>query len=411
MSSLNQFLDKYESALEALADDQQQPIKDKVLAVLKVRDNIQKLAVDRYEDDPDAMFKLMEMDRILKTKALEITRKVNLADWRDSYSPSDKSWWWFLDDQEVRGDPLLRFLSVALLVLIIPLAWEIIKRFWSGAPDTISILGTILTLISLASPFIKLRKRFQYPFVKFEHSSEIMIILSFVGLIALLVARLWFLPGPLATHYNNAGAAERAAGDLNQAQQYFQRAAALNPGRVVPYHNIAEAYLDAGLENQALMWFEKAIECDTNFAPAYRGLGALYNQQGRYLEAEHVLLAGLNIQSTASDEVLQQVTYYELLANLGWSYWGQGKPDLAQTVFNSALSLEEELKAMGMKNGTEYRLAIPHFYLAQIYEQAGSLDLAQLQWEECLRLLDQADWRQSERYQIAQQHLQDLIDN
>ena len=107
---------------------------------------------------------------------------------------------------------------------------------------------------------------------------------------------------------------------------------------------------------------------------------------------------------------LHKVTHYELLANLGWSYWGQDKIDLAQKILENAIALEEELQELEKLDGAEYRLSLPHFYLAQIYEEDGELALAQQQWEESLRFLDPTDWRHSERVFIAQQHLQSLLD-
>ncbi len=104
------------------------------------------------------------------------------------------------------------------------------------------------------------------------------------------------------------------------------------------------------------------------------------------------------------------VTRYGLLANLGWSYFGQGKTELAELTLMQAIEMEDELKQVGEAIGAEYRLALPHFYLAQIYEQAGDRQNAIVQWEECLRFLDATDWRQQERHFIAKQHLLTLID-
>ena len=45
----------------------------------------------------------------------------------------------------------------------------------------------------------------------------------------------------------------------------------------------------------------------------------------------------------------------------------------------------------------QYRLALPHYYLAQIYEQLARTTEAYQQWEDCLRLLERGwahqEWR------------------
>jgi tetratricopeptide (TPR) repeat protein len=226
----------------------------------------------------------------------------------------------------------------------------------------------------------------------------------------LLVVNQWILPYPMAEAYNNSGVRELAQGNLAAARQSFLRASALNADRVVPYYNIGRAYEEAGSLNEAGEWYQRAIEEDANFAPAYRGLGQVYNEQSQYAAAEEVLIAGLAMSMDEVEEVTARITRYELLANLGWSYFAQGKTELAQQVLISALKMEAELKQIGEARDAEYRRALPHFYLAQIYEEAGDLPNAILQWEECLRFLDANDWRQQERHFIAQKHLQALTE-
>jgi tetratricopeptide (TPR) repeat protein len=419
-TNLKQTLDNFRSSLEALQSAQPLPTAKDVLTALIARDKAQTLIADSTQDAPEALFRLIELDATLKKQAPRIAQTIKLADWRASLLPPETAWWWFLDEQETErnkhNETLQYIIAGTLLVLAIPLALEIIQRLWQGAPDRISIWGTLLTILLTASPFVKQGREIaqglleRLPFVKPNYRAQIMITMSGIALVVLLVARLWLVPGPLTTYYNNAGITAQAAGNLSLAQQMFQRAAALNPDRVVPDYNLAEAYVNTGLGDKATQWYQTAIERDANFTPAYRGLGELYNQQGEYAKAENILLAGLSVRPGNADNVTEKVTNYELLANLGWSYWGQNKLELAQATLESALNMEAELKTLGDAHGTEYRLALPHFYLAQIYEQAGNVVQARQQWEDCLRFLDQVDWRQRERYLIAQQHLLALPD-
>ena len=82
------------------------------------------------------------------------------------------------------------------------------------------------------------------------------------------------------------------------------------------------------------------------------------------------------------------VARYELLADLGWSYFAQEQHGLAQKALEEAIDLEAQLERFEDEGGARYRLALPHYYLAQIYEQLDRPADAYRQWEDCLRLLE-----------------------
>lgn len=415
-TKFSQLLNKYQTALETLKNAQPLPSENLILVVLQARDQLQVLLADKTEESPQEIFQLIELDEQLRKQREKINKVIDIKIWRGSVLPSDSAWWWFLDesiDKNRRQIEVVRnIVTGTLMVFVISITIEIIQRFWTNTSDTISVAGTLLILLFTASPFIKQGQEVsewllkQLPFIKPRNISDIRIFSAILALGTLLVFRLWILPGPLATYYNNYGLKVREAGNLNKAQQMFQRAAALNPDRVVPYQNIADAYKELGFEDQAIEWYQKAIERDVNFAPAYRGLGEVYNRKGEFLQSEAVLLASLSLEPGYANETVEKITKYELLSNLGWSYWGQNKTDLARSTLEAALSLETDLKKIGDSQGVEYRLALPHFYLAQTYEQLDEKKLALQQWEESLRFLDEADWYQRERYFIAQQHLE-----
>lgn len=145
-----------------------------------------------------------------------------------------------------------------------------------------------------------------------------------------------------------------------------------------------------------------------NFGAAYSGLGHLHNSQGEFAQAEKVLLAGLACTYNAHDTALETVTRYQLLADLGWSYFAQERLDRAQETLEAAIALEGELKVLGEQRGAEYRLALPHYYLAQVYEQSGRPQDAIRQWEDSLRYLDQENWADRDWIATALSHLQEL---
>jgi len=419
-TSFAQALEDYSDALRAMQDGKPMPTTREVIAALTARDHLQTLIADKTQDGPEALLRLFQLDNELRGQAPRIEKVIKLAEWRASLAPPETAWWWLSDKQgaerQKRDTVWLEVLTGTFLVVTTSLALEIIKRLWEGVPDTISILGTLLTILLTTSPFVKQGRELtqallaRLPFARASQHAGIMAIMAGTTFAVLLVVRLWLLPGPLTNYYNNRGVTAARTGNLSLAEQMYRRAAALNPDRVVPTHNLAEAYRNHGLDDKAVELYQQIIERDASFTPAYRGLGELLNQQGEYAAAERVLIAGLNVRAINADGATEKATRYELLANLGWSYWEQKKLKLAQGALEGALDLEAELKTLGAARGMEYRIALPHFYLAQLYEQAGDVDRAQQQWEDSLRFLNQTDWRQRERYLITQEHLQTLLD-
>lgn len=401
-------LARYEESLQALSETPKSQVD-----VLLARNQVDHTIRRELSISVDVIQRIEQLDQQLRSKAGLFSAE-NLALWREIIHPDEKAWWWVIDKQSAEKDKQnnlpWEIASGTLLVLTTPLLLDIIKRLWNGAPDAVSVLGTLLTLLLTASPLVKQGRQiatalFQSVIkLRPERQPRVMAWMSLTAFLLMLFLQQWVLPYPLATYYNNRGIVAHVKGNIQDATELFQRAAALNPDRVVPYYNLAEAYQQIGFSKQAQGWYEKAIERDSNFAPAYQGLGQVYNENGDFIAAERILTAGLQAVFT-SDEVTMKVTKYGLLSHLGWSYFGQNKLDLAQEVLLDALALEPDLKILGDSQGVEYRLALPHFYLAQIYELAGDVENAKLQWEECMRFLDAGDLRQKERVLIAQQHL------
>jgi tetratricopeptide (TPR) repeat protein len=214
----------------------------------------------------------------------------------------------------------------------------------------------------------------------------------------------------MARSYNNTGIDDLAQGNIAAAQQAFLRAAALDPDLVVPSYNLAEIYVQIGALDTALSWYQRAIERDTNFVAAYRGLGHLYNLQGKPANAERTLLAGLDLATSdtaTQGDALAAAPRYTLLADLGWALFAQQRLARAQEALEEALQLEQRIAAH-QPPGTEYRIALPHSLLAQIYEQQGRRDDARRQWEDTVRLLDTQSWRDREQLAVARDHLHQL---
>lgn len=340
--------------------------------------------------DPTPSHRLVELDTHLRQLAFRQFRALaNLPAWRASFSPPETAWWWRLDQQleaDAQERDLLWYLvATTFTVASLTLSVEIIRRLWSGASDLLAIFGTVLTLLLTSSPLLKRGPELgQWIFRRLtwldpRHRGEMTAAAAALALIGVVLCLL-SLPH-LGTLYNNRGHSALAAGDLVAAERWFQGASALHPELPVPSYNLAEVYEQSGAPEEAISWFRAAISHDRLFRPSYYRLGAIYNRQGDYAQAEQVLLAGLNLSSPGEDQIARAVNDYLLLANLGWTFFAQERYTRAEAVLQEALQREAEIPA-------GERRALPHYYLARVACQLGRPDEAAPAIEATLRFVD-----------------------
>jgi tetratricopeptide (TPR) repeat protein len=410
--SLSTAIDQYEKALESTSDSTH------ILQCLLARDAVAAALQQTREPSPEQTQRLAALDTSLRQEVATVNPDT-IHDWCQALNRPDSAWWWFPDRQaeerEKRQDLLWVLLSSTLMGAATVLALELIKRFWDGAPDIISIAGTILIVLLTTSPLTKqgrdVARWLQGRVFRLRPQGRATAMMSMSLIALMLMVGAWLLLPWVARQYNNAGLEKLRAGSLAAAQRHFQRAIALSPDLVVPYYNLGDGYEQIGLYDDAASWYKKAIERDRDFIPAYRGLGHVYNLQGAFEKAEPILLAGLSLTPSTTDSELDKVvalSHYAVLADLGWTYYAQKRFERAQDVLEEAIRLEAEIKTLGEREGTEYRIALPHYYLAQIYEQLGLAEKAKQQWNDTLRLVGSDNWADREWVATAQQRLQTL---
>jgi tetratricopeptide (TPR) repeat protein len=353
---------------------------------------------------------LVALDQRLRQQAFRHPRILaTIAPWRDSLIPPDAAWWWKLDQQFEQhahdNDLPWYILAGACLLVTVTFAVEIIRRFWAGGPDFWVSTVTLLTVLLTGSPLLKQSQDLaqwslrRIPNLSPRYRGELSAGLA--GLALLLVGLLWFSLPQIGRWENNWGRQAINAGDLVEAERRLERAAALAPDLPVSYYNLAQVYLDSGRDDEAIRWLERSIERDRRFRPAYYSLGYIYNRRGDYEQAEPVLVAGLDrIENPTELQADQKRADYELLANLGWAYFGQGRMLRAREAFEDAVALEAEL-------GQGERLPFPHYFLARIYCQPGlpgfgssgaQDDAAKTEWTEALRYLNKDRWEHKDWY-------------
>ena len=203
------------------------------------------------------------------------------------------------------------------------------------------------------------------------------------------------------------------AGDLAAAEQDFKRAAAFDPGAFVLYeaeeavgsYHLANIYEEIGRLDKAIMWYQQALEQDINLGVAYNNLGRLYILQNNPDLAVQVLQAGVRQTpfppKVEADVEEEAIVRYRLLSNLGWAYYVLEQPTRARQVLEEAIALENQVDS-------NYRSAVPHHYLALIYEAQEAPQAAMAQWEESLRYVDESLPEQFDWEEIARMHLDKL---
>jgi tetratricopeptide (TPR) repeat protein len=396
--SLKVALGQYDQALEEASGDSQM-LHDALLA----RDRVEAALQEAKPPPTGQVRRLVELDARLRGQTANLSLK-DLSTWRQTIRPPDTHWWWSLDQAAEKGEaekdlPWV-LLTGTLLAFTIPLALEIIKRLWDGAPDTVSVFGTLLTVSFTSSPLTKRGREFarwllkRIPRLKRHFYAEAMAAMAVVAFVFVLTGRL-LLP-QLAEYYNDRGYDASRAGNLTTARRNFQRAVALDADMAEGYYHLGTVYEEIARPDEAIKWYQRALEYDLDLGAAYNNLGRLHILQGSPELAVPLLQAGL--RHTGSETELELVTRYRLLSNLGWAYHALEQPTRARDVLEQAVALESDLDAA-------FKSAVPHYYLALTYEALKQPEAAVQQWEDSLRYLDSEDpdqggWDETIRIQL-----------
>src|SRR5258706_4958382 len=271
--SVTQISNPIEITLAHYASNLKLPLQDtQILENLLARDAVAATLQQVKSPRSDQIQQLADLDVQLRERLADF-KLDTVARWRKTLDPPSSAWWWFpeiLADERGKNQDLLWFLvSGSLITLSAALTLDIIKRLWNGAPDTYSVIGTLLTLLLTASPLTKqgqelgnvLIRRMNW--IKPRWRAKAMLGSSLAAFALVLFG--WFLLPSLAQAYNNWGIAALQSGNVLAAQQDFQRAVALSPDLVVPYQNIADQYEQIGLYDDAAAWYQKAIARDQHF--------------------------------------------------------------------------------------------------------------------------------------------------
>ena len=121
-------------------------------------------------------------------------------------------------------------------------------------------------------------------------------------------------------------------GDVDGAQQSFQKVTRLAPDDARGFNALGNALASKGEAGEAYLMFRKAVEADALFAPAQNNLGIALAGQGKDGEAERAFR-----QAISSDP-----SYAEAYNNLGFLYLRAGAVQQAIPLFRKALGLRPD---------------------------------------------------------------------
>jgi tetratricopeptide (TPR) repeat protein len=346
------------------------------LAVLMARDVVQTALPDRTQASMESVLTLTRLDNCLKQHAAAITQVISLADLRDCFRPPSESWWWFLSPPTLpqrwdRYDWLWNTLSVICLAMALSLVVDISGRFLGGGPDTLgafAVIGqSLLTMLAAGGALTQAGREVsgriltslrlpQYFWAEVQLSFAVLLL---VGAILFSNALPW-----IASLYNNHGVEHYRAGRLGSAESAFKRALKLNPDAAGAHYNLGRLYEVLEENDQAQTEYKAALKGGLD--AAYNNLARLYLLKKQYVEAEPLLLAGL-------DHALDDNVKYSILKNLGWARWGLKDYAGAEDVLRRAIDLQPDK-------------APAHCLLAQVFEaQEEKQQEQQEEWKQCSR--------------------------
>ncbi|NJN95112.1 MAG: hypothetical protein HC875_13905 [Anaerolineales bacterium] len=273
------------------------------------------------------------------------------------------------------------------LLIVFYLAATLTLRLGSTLPESLSLIGLALVGLVVVSPAA----------VFLSQSPHRLKIMTVITLLASLILAWGWIGGlsTLANVYNERGIKAFGLKNIEAARRDFERAIALDAAPAF-YQNLAGIYESTDELPKAVEIYEQVIERDKNFTPAYQRLSYLYNRLGKFEAAQTKADAGLGLASQHAE--VDVAARYGLLSNLGWAYFEQAKIGPAQTTLEEAVALEEALKELNQTHGGEFRRTLPHYYLAQLYEQANLPAEAKVQWQEAWQFFNEAngdlhEWR------------------
>ena len=388
-SDLERAVSNYEKVLREL-QAAQPPKPEQVLAVLNARDVVQTAWSQSTHIPPDSQQKLLDLDNMLREQARRITQTqgVNLSQYRRSFFPPEKAWWWRLETEVPphfwdRWDWLWRGLTVAGWTANLGLLVDIVPRFigaGTGLLGTIAVaFPSLITLLQARSEltqtgkegFDRLLKRLQIP----EHFHEEARLGSTVLLLLFLVIFRANFPA-FSNLYNKKGLEKYQDGQFAGAESAYQQALAIDPDNFKANYNLGVLYEDLQEFDKAKTQYQLAVK--GNFVKAQNNQARLHILEGKPELAIPLLWNGIGNLDNEDQPSIRIV--YSLYKNLGWAFWKEEATEQAEEFLRLAIQIGESPEGIEKIQNR----GSAHCLLAQLLEEQQQKQAEAVeQWQKC----------------------------
>lgn len=400
MVDIPEAVHRYAAALEAWQAQlgEGSPHPDAALAVLKARDALQLALQPGVRPGVYTLQRLQQLDQQLRQQGAAMAEVLDFDAYRQSLSPPADFWWWYpapapAVHPQNHLDWLFKGSRVLLWTVSLGLLGDIIRRFFLGGPGVAGVsaiaFSSLLTLLNARSEltaagqagFDQLLENLGLPTHWHEEAK-----LGATGLLSLFLLGFWLSLPTVSRGYNRLGTQAASQGRLGSAEQYYQRAVALNPDNGDAHYNLGTLYEDLQQLEAAQTQYRIAVQGDV--PQAYNNLGRLYllPDHGDPAAAVMLLSRGLELAAQQGEALRADASFfnlqYNLYKNLGWARLQQQRYEEAALPLQAAIGVSQRPEAAA-------EIANPasaHCLLAQVLEQQGDAAAALGSWASCYRL-------------------------
>ncbi|BAU10739.1 tetratricopeptide TPR_2 [Leptolyngbya sp. NIES-3755] len=369
-------LHHYKETLSAI--DKAQPLSEaEILEILVARDAVQAALEDKPQNSGENLVLLSQLDRQLREQSTQFAPYTDSNNWRNSYSPNEKAWWWFLKDPNQKSSSWIwSTISIVCLTVSLSLVGDISPRFLTGGSDTFGAFAistqSVLTLLTAGGALTKAGQEANKRILQRLNISEaywhqlgaafsVLLVLSLFG------ARL-SLPW-IATKYTASGIHQFERKQWGSAEARFKRSLQLNADDTEAHFWLGRLYEELQQPKEARSHYQRAAQ-DQNLDAA-NNLARLYILEKNY-PAAIVLLN----QALSTEESIAPMTKHSLLKNFAWARFEQGDLADAESKILEAIDLQKSANL-------DKNIAAPHCLLAQVLDKKGQEEKARSQWELC----------------------------